>query len=148
MLDCTHCQRPRRFGGVGGQCVAGPFVGAQSSFKLQRLCSKGYAMDNLDETQSIHLSLKLQPYLHGGAVPSLLDATPPPSRSGPKAPGGGGGGGGALEGGFREGRWGGGRSGGSVGGGGPGGAIWGGEGGGGTGSRYLPLASLWGESWG
>ena len=42
---------------------------------------------------------------------------------------------------------GGGRSGGSVGGGGPGGAIWGG-GGGGTGSRYLPLASLWGESWG
>ena len=49
---------------------------------------------------------------HGGAVPSLLDATAPPSRSGPKAPrgggGGGGGGGGALEGGFREGRLGGG----------------------------------------
>ena len=38
---------------------------------------------------------------------------------------------------------GGGRSGGSLGGG-PGGAIWGGEGG--TGSRYLPLSSLWGES--
>ena len=49
---------------------------------------------------------------HGWAVPSLLDATPPPSRSGPKAPGGGG----HWRGGFREGRWGGG-SGGSVGGG-------------------------------
>ena len=43
---------------------------------------------------------------HGGDVSSLLDATPPPSRSGPKAPrgGGGGGGGGHWEGGFREGR--------------------------------------------
>ena len=30
--------------------------GAQSSFKLQLfLCSKGYAMDNLDEAQCIHL---------------------------------------------------------------------------------------------
>ena len=36
---------------------------------------------------------------HGWAVPSLLDATPPPSRSGPKAPRGGGGGGGGLFGG-------------------------------------------------
>ena len=46
-----------------------------------------------------------------GDVSSLLYATPPPSRSGPKAPrgGGGGGGGGALE-----------------------GAIWGGGGGGGA----------------
>ena len=41
---------------------------AQSSFKLQRfLCSKGYAMDNLDETQSIHLSLKLHPYVQSNA---------------------------------------------------------------------------------
>ena len=30
--------------------------------------------------------------LHGGDASSLLDATPPPSRSGPKAPRGGGGG--------------------------------------------------------
>ena len=37
-------------------------------------------------------------YGHGWAVSSLLYATRPPSRSGPKAPGGGGGGGGALEG--------------------------------------------------
>ena len=36
---------------------------------------------------------------HGWAVPSLLDATPPPSRSGPKAPRGGGGGGGGFFGG-------------------------------------------------
>ena len=90
---------------------------------------------------------------HGWAVPSLLDATPPPSRSGPKAPwgggGGGGGGGGALEGGFSEGRWGGGGGvqGGAMGGGGsgrgdrgggPGGAIWGSGGGG----DRLPLPPL------
>ena len=43
--------------------------------------------------------------MHGGAVSSLLYATPPPSRNGPKAPPRGGGGG-RLEGGFREGRWG------------------------------------------
>ena len=44
--------------------------GAQSSFKLQRfLCSKGYAMDNLDETQNIHLSLKLH-VCGGGGSPS------------------------------------------------------------------------------
>ena len=31
--------------------------GAQSSFKLQHfLCSRGYAMDNLDEAQRIHPS--------------------------------------------------------------------------------------------
>ena len=31
--------------------------GAQSSFKLQQfLCSRGYAMDNLDEAQRIHPS--------------------------------------------------------------------------------------------
>ena len=42
--------------------------GAQSSFKLhQFLCSKGYAMDNLDETQGIHLSLKLHPYLQSNS---------------------------------------------------------------------------------
>ena len=85
---------------------------------------------------------------HGGAVPSLLDATLPPSRSGPKAPRGGGGGG-VLEGGGVQGgaMGGGGRSGGSVGG---GGSRWGDlgswGGGGGTGCRYLPLPSLWGES--
>ena len=43
---------------------------------------------------------------------------------------------------------GGGRSGGSVGGGGVQVGRFGVVGGGGTGSRYLPLASLWGESWG
>ena len=32
-------------------------LGAQSSFKLQQfLCSRGYAMDNLDEAQRIHPS--------------------------------------------------------------------------------------------
>ena len=78
----------------------------------------------------------------------------PPSRNGLKAPRGGGGG--ALEGGvqggatggggFREGQLGGGGAVRRVGWGGAlGGAIWGG-GGGGTGSRYLPLPSLWGES--
>ena len=42
--------------------------GAQSSFKLQQfLCSKGYAMDNLDEPQGIHLSLKLHPYLQSNS---------------------------------------------------------------------------------
>ena len=41
---------------------------AQSSFKLQRfLCSKGYAMENLDEPQCIHLSLELHPYLQSNA---------------------------------------------------------------------------------
>ena len=35
----------------------GRFLGAQSSFKLQQfLCSRGYAMDNLDEAQRIHPS--------------------------------------------------------------------------------------------
>ena len=98
---------------------------------------------------------------HGWAVPSLLDATPPPVEVGRRPLGGGGGGhwrGGFREGrwggGFREGRWGGGVQGGAMGGGGvgrvgwgggPGGAIWG-SGGGGIGSRYLPLPSLMGES--
>uniref|UniRef100_A0A7S4G7X8 Uncharacterized protein n=1 Tax=Eutreptiella gymnastica TaxID=73025 RepID=A0A7S4G7X8_9EUGL len=41
---------------------------AQSSFKLhQFLCSKGYVMDNLDEPQGIHLSLKLHPYLQSNS---------------------------------------------------------------------------------
>ena len=41
---------------------------AQSPFKLQHfLCSKGYAMDNLDEPQGIHLSLKLHPYLQSNS---------------------------------------------------------------------------------
>ena len=87
---------------------------------------------------------------HGAAVSPLLYATPPPpSRSGPKAPWGGGGGGGgggigggvqggAMGGGGREGRLGGGPRWGNLG--------WWWEGGGGTGSRYLPLLSLWGES--
>ena len=40
----------------GGGALAWGVHWAQSSFKLQRfLCSKGYAMDNLDETQCIHL---------------------------------------------------------------------------------------------
>ena len=43
---------------------------------------------------------------HRGDVSSLLYATPPPSRSGPKAPQGGRGGGGIGGGGFREGRFG------------------------------------------
>ena len=58
----------------------------------------------------------------GGPSPRFCTRLPPPNRNGPKAPRGGGGGG--IGGGFREGRW----------------------GGGGTGSRYLPLPSLWGES--
>ena len=46
---------------------------------------------------------------HGGAVTSLLYATPPPSRNGPKAPrGGGGGGGGGIGGGVQGGAMGGG----------------------------------------
>ena len=88
---------------------------------------------------------------HGGAVSSLLYATPPPpSRSGPKAPWWGGGGGGVqggARGGGREGRLGGGGGWeGQLGGGsqvGQFGVVVGGEG---TGSRYLPLPSLWGES--
>ena len=49
---------------MGNFRTDGVYVRAQSSFKLQRfLCLKGYAMDNLDETQSIHLSLELHPYL-------------------------------------------------------------------------------------
>ena len=41
---------------------------AQSSFKLQQfLCSKGYAMDNPDEPQGIHLSLKRHPYLQSNS---------------------------------------------------------------------------------
>ena len=52
-------------GGRGGFSLDGgggvePFCGdfkAQSSFKLQLfLCSRGYAMDNLDEAQCIHPS--------------------------------------------------------------------------------------------
>ena len=79
-----------------------------------------------------------------GRLLAFVRDSPRPSRNGPKAPRGGGAGG--IGGGFREGRWGGGAVGRvGLGGGGPGGAIWGG-GGGGTGSRYLPLPSLWGES--
>ena len=38
-------------------CAAASVPGAQSSFKLQQfLCSRGYAMDNLDEAQRIHPS--------------------------------------------------------------------------------------------
>ena len=49
-------------GGARSPCLA------QSSFKLQQfLCSKGYAMDNLDEPQGIHLSLKLHPYLQSNS---------------------------------------------------------------------------------
>ena len=63
---------------------------------------------------------------HGWAVPSLLDATPPPSRSGPKAPRGGRGGG-ALEGGVQGGAMGGGVQGGAMGGGGREGRLGGGS---------------------
>ena len=65
---------------------------AQSSFKLQRfLCSKGYAMDNLDETQGIHPSLKLHTYLpglqlKGGVRQSPLARRPPPQLTGPQNP--------------------------------------------------------------
>ena len=86
---------------------------------------------------------------HGWAVPSLLDATPPPVEVGRRPLGGGGGGGGGHwrggsgrgdggGGGFREGRWGGGGREGRLGGGGPGGAIWGSGGGG----HRLPLPPL------
>ena len=76
----------------------------------------------------------------GGRLLASVRDSPPPSRSGPKAPGGGGGGGdGRGGGGFKEGR-----GGGAVGrvgwGGGPGGEIWGGEGG--AGGHRLPLPPL------
>ena len=85
--------------------------------------------------------------LHGGASPRFCTRLPPPpSRSGPKAPwGGGGGGGGGIGGGVQGGAMGGGVQGGAMG----VGSRWGNLGwwgGGGTGSRYLPLPSLWGES--
>ena len=77
------------------------------------------------------------PTRHGGGVPSLLDATPPPSRSGPKAPGGGGH---WRGGGVQGGAMGGGAVGSVSWGGGPGGAIWGVVGGGG--GHRLPLPPL------
>ena len=88
---------------------------------------------------------------HGGAVSSLLYATPPPVEVGQSPLGGGGG---ALEGGVQGGAMGGGGSGRGDGGG-VGRVGWGGGvqvgqfgvvGGGGIGSRYLPLPSLMGES--
>ena len=50
-VSCVDCFRWSR------SLVEGRGNGTQSSFKLQQfLCSRGYAMDNLDEAQRIHPS--------------------------------------------------------------------------------------------
>ena len=71
-LVSDHKTVVRKFGKSDGQTgsrgLDKAFLPAQSSVKLhQFLCSKGYAVDNLDEQQGIYLSQKLHPHLQSNS---------------------------------------------------------------------------------